>query len=193
MKLMQLRCTLLFLFSSTLAVAQLKNVETIQYMNNFDDSSKNTSWMNSNTIILDSASGNYFSRTDAKNPYSAGIEIEIPQNLKQTNFRITIKCDIKIQPGAKNKFVIGISKNDSAIYWEGKQLGDSSLKANEWYSKNDSGGWNVLNTSVIIPRNIPADSKIKIYLWNEDGKSDADLDNLEITFTETPLTSFLPK
>lgn len=191
---MQLRHTVFLLLAcSAVALAQQNKVETIRYFNNFDDSAKNAPWMNSGTIVYDSSSGNHFSRTDSSNPYSSGIEVEIPQNLKHRNFRITMKCDIKITPGSNNKFVIAISKNDSAIYWEGKQLGDSSLKAEEWHPKADATGWKILNTSVLVPGNLPADSKIKIYLWNEDGKSETDLDNLEITFTETPLTSFLPK
>jgi hypothetical protein len=153
----------------------------------------NSTWINSNTIIFSNdSSENYFSRTDATHPYSAGIEVEIPQDLKRKNFRIAVACDVKMQLSTNNKLVISISKNDSSIFWEGFQIGNSRLKMIK-QDRSGSGSWYSMNHSTLIPGNIPVDSKIKIFIWNADGKSETDVDQMEIGFTETTITSFLPR
>jgi len=195
-----LRLTIFFLLAIIAeGTGQHLDKATHRYFNNFDDPSVNSAWINSNTIILSNdSSGNYFSRTDAMNPYSAGIEVEIPPDLKRKSFRITVSCNVKMLQGTNNQLVISISKNDSSIFWEGVQIHDSTLRMveqdrNATKNLNGSGPWYSMNKSTLIPGNIPVDSKIKIFIWNADGKSETDVDQMEISFTETTITSFLPR
>jgi hypothetical protein len=183
-----------------IGLAQNAGPVEVRFYNNFDDPRKNSSWMNSNTIVLDSdTTRKYVSRTNAENSYSAGIDIEIPAELKRKNFRIMIKCDVNMKPGSNNQLVISITQKDSAVFWDGLQLGEStnrlegSPSAGDSITRNDTRTWYTIKMASLIPANLPADSKIKIYIWNADGKSETDVDDMEITFTETPLTSFLPK
>ena len=159
---------------------------TDRYTNDFEDSIRNMVWMNPNTIIQGKESGkDHFSRTDKNNPYSSGIEIELPGELKRKNFSIAVKGLIRLtNVDANNQLVISISRGDSAIFWKGEHLPDTSGKVNQW---------NNFSYSCLIPRNIPKDSKVKIFVWNADGKSETDIDNFDITFKETEFPSSLPE
>jgi len=159
---------------------------TDRYINDFEDSIRNIVWMNPNTIIQGKNSGkDHFSRTDKNNPYSSGVEVQIPDGLRRKNFSIIIKGLIRLTDiDANNQLVISISRGDSAIFWKGEHLPDTLGKVNQW---------NNFSYSCLIPRNIPKDSKVKIFVWNADGKSETDIDNFEIYFTETEFPSWLPK
>ena len=104
-----------------------------------------------------------------------------------------------MKPGANNQLVISIAKKDSAVFWDGLQLGEASLKTGDSDStagnlaSNDQLKWHTFKMTTLVPGNLPSDSKIKIYIWNADGRSETDVDEMEIIFTETPLTSFLPR
>jgi hypothetical protein len=191
---------LLFLIVPFAGFGQSAGPVEIRYYNNFDDSALNSTWMNSNTIVSGSDSiRKYVSRTNAQNAYSSGIEIEIPPDLKRKNFLIGIRCDVNMQRGANNQLVIAIAKNDSAVFWDGLQLGESTtrlagtLSADDSLPGNDGRTWYTIKMASLIPGNLPVDSKIKIYIWNADGKSETEVDEMDITFTEKPLPSFLPK
>ncbi len=176
---------IIILLNGSICFAQTNEGIVSRYFNNFEDSGLNKEWMNSNTIILsDDSIMNHFSRTDEKNQYSSGIEIAIPADLMWKNFRIIINGLIRVNNvAAKNQLVISISRADSAIFWKGEYLPDSTGKINEW---------NKFKVSALIPGNIPKDSKVKIFLWNADGKYAADLDDLDIYFTQVKFPSFLP-
>ncbi len=177
---------IIILHFSSLCFGQTNEGIVHRYFNNFEDSTLNAGWMNPNSITsVDDSSKNHFSRTDELNQYSSGIEIAIPEDLSRKNFRINVNGLIRVtNPEAKSQLVISISRGDSAIFWKGEYLPDSSGKANEW---------NVFNVSVLIPRNIPIDSKAKIFLWNPSGKYITDIDNMDVYFTEVKSLSFLPK
>jgi len=184
MKALTIFLTLLILVSKTLA--QNNPVIVYSFANNFEDSIQKPEWMNPNTISLDEPNNrNHFSRMTAASPYSSGIEVEIPGDLRRTNFRISVQGIIRIaNSNSNNQVVISISNGDSAIFWKGMHVPDSTGKIN---------AWNPFIVSTLVPRSIPVKSKIKIFLWNSDGKDTADVDDLEIKFTEVAFPSFLPK
>jgi len=181
-------------------IAQEKVDPTHRYFNNFDDPLKNSGYINSNTIVLSSdSSRKYVSRIDGMNPYSAGLEIDIPEDLRRKNFRIQVECSVFIKPGSNNKLVISISKNDASIYWEGMQIGDNTSQRNSievplgGTDDQAEGKWVALKKSTLIPGSMPVDSRIKIFIWNSDGKSVTDIDDLDVTFYEASFPSFLPQ
>lgn len=179
-------CFIFFVYGGSFCCAQAADGITPRYFNNFEDSVVNAVWMNPNTITESSDSvKNHFSRTDKTNAYSSGIEIEIPAGLKGKNFTLSVKGLKRISgAGANNQLVISVALKDSAIFWKGEHLTDSADKLNEW---------RMFGYSTLVPGNIPRDSKIKIFVWNADGKSETDIDDLEIYFTETKFPSFLPE
>lgn len=71
---------IIILHFSSLCFGQMKEGIVHRYFNNFEDSTLNAGWMNSNTITLsDDFTKNHFSRTDELIKYSSGIEIAIPR------------------------------------------------------------------------------------------------------------------
>ena len=155
-----------------------------RYFNNFEDSVQGAEWINTNTIAGE-MSDNYVSVIGASQPYSCGLEIEIPPELKKKNFRVNVKANFlssDIKP--EYRLVISISKGDSEIYWAGFPLPDSSAAPDHY--KN-------IAASTLIPQNIPPDSKVKIFFWHTGGSSQAKIDDLEILFTRIKFPSFLPQ
>ncbi len=172
---------ILFLIQS---LAQDMGEISHHYSCNLQDSTYESEWINIGTRVPDTIdSTNYFSKTDRTSPYSFGIEKEIPADLQRKNFRISIQGKIWITNAtSNNQLVVSILRGDSAIFWEGKNMTDKFGKLNQWETFSDS---------VLVPRNIPKDSKVKIFLWNQDGKSETDVDDLGINFTEVKLPSYL--
>jgi len=176
---------LLLLTGNMPCMSQTSQTGSYRFFNNFEDSALNAEWMNGNTIekSIDPAH-NFISKTSGTNPYSSGIETEIPAGLKSKNFRVVVKGSIRCEAAAaNNQVVISIAKGDSSIFWSGEHIPDSTGKANEW---------NVFLATTLIPRSIPRDSRIKIFVWNADGKSETSIDDLDINFTEVKFPSFLP-
>jgi len=171
---------------SQFIVVFICKAQTNRYYNNFQDSVINVGWMNGNTIVRDGDSlTNFFSRTDKEHPYSSGIEMTLPENIRSKNFRLSIKGRVRASvTDAKNQLVVSFAQNDSLIFWTGIELPDSS---------SVPGKWIAFGYTNLFPRNIPAGCTFKVFVWNADGLSITDIDDIEITFTETPLTSFLPK
>ena len=167
-------------------VASTCKAQTNRYYNNFQDSTIHAQWMNGNTIVKDNDSlTNFFSRTDKEHPYSSGIEMKLPENIRSKNFRLSIKGRIRATvTDAKNQLVISFAQNDSLVFWTGIELPDSS---------GVPGQWTAFGYTNLFPRNIPPGCTFKVFIWNADGLSVTDVDDMEITFTETPFTSFLPK
>lgn len=178
---------LLVIFSVSFQLsAQVTAVITHRYFNNFEDSILNTEWMNPTTITSsDDSTKNHFSRTNELNHYSSGIDIAIPENLRRKNFRISVIGVIRVSnTTCRSQVVISVSQSDSAIFWKGQFVPDESGKLNEW---------NKFNINALIPLNIPVKSKVKIFLWNPSGNCVADVDELEIYFTEMKFPSFIPE
>jgi hypothetical protein len=173
-------------FFSISAEAQDRAPITHRYINDFEDSLQHASWMNPATVAADTGVlKNHFSRIVKTSPYSSGIETTIPEDLSKKNFRIDVKGLVKVSGINSNiQLVIAIDANDSAVYWKGTHIADSSTTINKWHP---------FQISTLIPRNTPVDSRIKIFVWNADGTSEAGIDNLEIVFTEVYFPSFLPR
>ncbi len=170
---------------SSHSLAQVGGSDFHHFFNNFEDSVFNREWMNPTTITSEISVQNYFSRTDENNHYSSGIEIAIPEDLKHKNFRISTGGLIRVNnTDGGIQMVLSIDVSDSAVFWKGDYLPDSTGKA---------GIWNPFKVSALLPMSIPANSRVKIFLWNASGKSLADVDDLEINFTEVEFPSFLPK
>ena len=152
-----------------------------RYFNNFEDSVSNLSWMNPATITVDSLH-NHFSRTDGNKPYSAGIEIEIPLELRRKNFMISVSGLTRFNEGSnRGQLVMSIASGDSAIFWKGERMPDTTANV-----------WTLFRTSALIPRNIAEGSRIKIFIWNSAGTEIIDVDEVEIVFSEIEFPSFLP-
>jgi hypothetical protein len=178
--------SVIFLLTCITCLAQRKELAMHRYFNSFEDSIYAVPWINTNTIVTsDDSVRNCFSKTDASSSYSAGIETAIPPDLQRKNFSIATRGFVRTTAkGANNQLVISISKGDSAIFWKGIPIPDSTAKIN---------AWNAFSKSIQVPANITAGATVKIFVWNADGKSVTGIDSLEILFTEVKFPSFLPE
>jgi hypothetical protein len=141
-------------------------------------------WINLNTRKEDAEHpGEYFSSTDSKQPYGAGFEYPFPDDLKRKNILLSIHAKFRVTDSTQKVLLVtNLLHGDSSIVWKGLDVTGKSKKVNEWF---------VLTDSLLIPANLPADTKIKIYLWNQDGKAEADLDDPEIRLSVLPVHSYL--
>src|SRR5690242_1869588 len=108
---------LTFIILASKSFAQNNPAIVHRYFNNFEDSVPKKEWMNPTTISLDEQNPkNHLSRMTADSPYSSGMEVEIPGDLKHTNFSISVQGIIRISNvNSNNQVVISISNGDSAI------------------------------------------------------------------------------
>lgn len=174
---------ILLLLYAPLCFGQQTEAISHRYFNNFEDSILNAAWMNAHTIAS-SADGdqNHYSKTDAANPYSAGLEMSVPENLRNHNFKIVISGLIRKNPVSDIQLVVSVAKDDSAVFWKGFAMHDSA----------NTDDWSGFQYSVLVPGSIPGSSKLKIFVWNADAKAEADVDNFEMVLTRERMPSFLP-
>jgi hypothetical protein len=156
------------------------------YACTLEDSTYGSEWINLFTKTQGTgSSGICFSKTDKTNPYGLGLQIPLPANLQHRNFKISVRGMFRITDAlSNNSLVVSLSRGDSIVFWQGKNVVEKFGQLNAWNSFYDS---------VLIPRNITGDSKLKIFMWNQDGKSETWVDDLEIYLTTVELPSFLPK
>jgi hypothetical protein len=143
------------------------------FVNDLQDSVSAGYWMNLHTRKQDEKNpGNFISTTNSEMPYGLGFESGIPENLKRKNIYLFIRAQLRIYDTTQHIILVKeISNAGTTIYWKGENVAMQFGKPNEWVAIHDS---------LYIPGNIPVDSKMKIYIWNQDGKTEADVDDLDI-------------
>ncbi len=176
---------ILFLFPA-FAFAQNANSVTHYFYNDLEAQSYGFEWINMNTKTEGAGhSGKYYSKTDGENPYSVGIDAPIPHDLEKRNFTVSIRVWVRMaDTSATNQLVVSISKNDSTIFWKGRPVKTKFARP---------GKWALFTDAVLVPRNIPPKSKLKIYIWNHDGKIETNVDDLVVYISTVELPSFLPQ
>jgi hypothetical protein len=155
-----------------------KNEKTNEhrFFNDLKTSDNPGYWINVNTRKEDvKEPGNFFSATDSKNPYGLGLETGIPDDLKRKNISLFVRAQLRISDSAQHiVLVTQLSLGDSTFYWKGENVAVRCGKINEWTAFHDS---------LFIPSNIPPNSKLKVYIWNQDGKAEADMDNFDVVLS----------
>lgn len=154
------------------------------YFNDLKSDGNPGYWINMDTRKQDAEhADNFFSATDSKKPYGLGFESAIPDDLKKKNVYLFVQGQLRIVDTTQNiQFVTSIYRGDSTIIWKGGNIAAKFGKVNSWTAFHDS---------LFVPSNIPPDSKFKIYLWNQDGKAEADMDDLDIRFTLLRTPSYI--
>jgi len=142
-------------------------------------------WTNQQTIVKgDAHSGTSFSRTDSSNQYGIGWRGNVPVQFQSKNIQLSVSGFTRISsPSVKASIVISILKNDSTVYWENRPLNPGVKNLNEW---------TLIREDVKLPATIcGSDYTLLIYLWNENGVSSCDLDDLELLFNELEFPSYM--
>ena len=156
-----------------------------RYFCNLEDSVAAEGWINYDSRSSDAARPDqHFSKTDGQHPYGIGLEIPFPPDLILRNVRLAVRGQFRITERlSNNSVVVSVMQNDSLIFWQGRNVTEKFGQVNQW---------NSFYETVLLPRSITKGTRIKIYLWNEDGKSETWIDDLEIFLSSVELPSFLP-
>jgi hypothetical protein len=173
-----------FLFIAHESLAQ-ESVARLQ--NDLEGSGAQEPWINLQTVASgDAHSGSHFSSTHAQAPFGLGYRGRFPERGRDRNLHITIGSFLRTdQMGNEFFLVAAVSSGDSTVYWNSFNVSDRINRKNTW-------------TPVREEINIPAsftgnNFTFSIYLWNKDGRSKVDIDDLTLDFEIMKLPSFLPE
>ena len=146
----------------------------LYFANNFDDM---RGWIQNDKIIKGKAhSGKYYSKTDSINLFSFAFNMGIG-NLTQKTLK---KADVTLWANVKDEkyagsIVTSINRGDSTIFWDSSNLKFFYKKTGEWFEAKATFNY---------PSKVRKTDIVKIYLWNSNGKSEIDMDDIEIQFYE---------
>ncbi|TAH42058.1 MAG: hypothetical protein EYC69_06930 [Bacteroidetes bacterium] len=174
---------LLFLLLSGASNAQPPELRLIH---NLEVEESDDPWINQQTIIMgDAHSGQAFSRTDSVNPYGIGWRGPVPASFQNRNIHLSISGFARaFSVDAKASIVISILKQDSTVYWINRPVN---------YVDKTLSSWSKVNEEVMLPSNLcTADYTLLVYIWNENGHSICDFDDLSLVFNELRFGSFMP-
>ena len=183
MKLKFFLAVFLFTFSIKTIWAQrtLLNIN-----NNLESVTDSFPWINQSTKVNgDAFSGNYYSSTDSLMQFGLGYKGAFPLSCRNKNLHINFSEFVRANVIGKEFFmVVNVSFGDSLIVWESKNISAKLLKPNLWTEMKDE---------IDIPSSLTGEGyNFVLYLWNKDGKSKVDIDDLKIDFEEKNMPSFLP-
>lgn len=156
------------------------------YFNNLEDPLVEGNWIGLNTVDSGLAySGWHYSQTDSLRPYGLGIEQAFPAGLARANTKVLISGRVKSNVKNNNAlFVVTLVNGEETLFWKGIPLAPILNGENIWCYFSDS---------TLIPADLTSKSKLKAYLWNNDGKSSTGIDDLRVEFKAMDNPTFIPK
>lgn len=184
---MKLRFFIFIVLFSLIFKNTLSQIMLLSISNKLDSVSDNIPWINqASTITRDAVTENYYSSTDSIKQFGLGYKGLFPSVCRNKNLHISFTERIRSNIIGNEFFmVINVSLGDSVIVWEAKNISSKVLKPNTWTE---------IKEEINIPSTLTGENYIlAIYLWNKDGKSIVDIDDLKIDFMEKEFPSFLPK
>jgi hypothetical protein len=123
-------------------------------------------------------SGMYYSKIDSIHQFSYGFKMDknsiYDKELKKVSVNVWILAK---DPNTKAVLVAQVNRKtatkDSSIYWQ---------KAEIQKFKPQASVWTNVKASFDLPKNLQPKDNILFYVWNSDGKSEVDVDDLEVQF-----------
>ena len=175
-----------FIFFITINFVVVAQVKLLSISNDLESSSDSLPWINQATAVKGEAfSGNYYSSTDSIKQFGLGYKGVLPKQCLNKTLHIKFSELIRANvTGNEFVMVITVSVGDSEIFWSSKNI-SSRLKS--------PGIWTKMEDEFDLPASMTGKNNIlALYLWNKDGKSVVDIDDLKIDFEEKSMPSFLP-
>lgn len=156
--------------------------QLLKWENDLDGKRTPIAWDNENASVVDSATGNHFSRINSQRDYGIGYKGPLPPEIINKNISVDVNAKIRTSPGNSSLSVsFAINIGDSTIYWDSKRLApDANWKTSTINFK--------VPGSILKPGNI-----ISIFYWSEGGKTNCDVDDVSILFSKLEMSSFVPK
>ncbi len=187
MRLRILFCNLLvtcFLSSDLIAMEAHSYVLPTRYYWDMEHKDTAACWINLSTIV--EQNGNHFSRTDSLRPYGIGWQSQVPgANGHQTCQALV---SLRIRSAGDNssaKLVFVIEQRGKQVFWEGVGIVDPKRIVGTWYK--------VSTVKQVIPAEYTAtDCSFKVFVWNDNGQSAVDIDDVEVEFLQEVEPSFMP-
>ncbi len=132
-------------------------------------------WMEYNTLRQGNAhSGNYYSTTDSAWQFSQTFVLHAGEISAKPLKKVDVSVWANVSKDHFNGCIVTcITRNDSTIFWASSDLKNFYKKTGEWFQAN---------ASFNLPASIIQSDKVKIYVWNVDGKSEIKMDDMEIQF-----------
>ena len=175
----------LFYFICLVAGNSFSQSKGVLIKNDLETESNLYPWINLHTIISgDAWSGQAYSRTDSINLYGAGWKGPVPELFWGKNICLGFEAYARfLRAEGNSSVVISVMLNDSVVYWENRPLRSRVKELNVWTPIKDS---------LSLPSNITGPEYILlIYPWNEDGRSEFDIDDISIRFDTLKFSTYL--
>jgi hypothetical protein len=156
-----------------------KNEVTHNALYFFNDFENVRGWGEALTIVKGNAySGQYYSKIDSVNKYSYGFKLEknaiSDKQLKKVSVDVWVRTsDVNTKSLLVAQITRKTAKRDSTIYWEKSEIRKFKLQPSEWIN---------VKSSFDLPKELQPKDKILLYVWNSDGKSEVDVDDMEVQF-----------
>ena len=174
------------IFFITINFVAVSQVKLLTIRNDMEAVSDSFPWTNQSTAVNgDAYSGNFFSSTDSIKQYGLGYKGAFPKQCQNKSLHIKFSEYIRANNlGSDFVMVISVSKGESEVFWSSKNISSRLTEVSKWTNMEDDFD---------LPSSLTgSDNTLAIYLWNRDGKSRVDIDDLRIDFEEKAMPSFLP-
>jgi hypothetical protein len=120
-----------------------------------------------------SHSGIYAAKTDSASPYSIGFIRKLNEISDHQIIQIDMQAYVLSKSfDAQATFVLSIESAGKSVYWQGVNIVDFISAPNKWYP---------VKCHYDLPKDIPRDSEVRIYIWNK-GKEEVLADDFELKF-----------
>ncbi|MBL0103399.1 MAG: hypothetical protein IPP51_06315 [Bacteroidetes bacterium] len=159
--------------------------QVIKIASGFEGFFPDRTWTNTGTIAFDSSSNNHFSATDSLHPYGIGYKSSFPASLRFQSVEVTVKAKVRAHSaGGKGSLVFSSTRNSQSTFWESRNI---------VVQQADTGRWIDFTASAAFPSNLTGNEcELLIFFWNENGKSQIDIDDVDFVFKVKELPSFFP-
>jgi hypothetical protein len=142
----------------------------------FNDLETVKGWMENNTLRKgDAHSGKFYSTTDSSWQYSLAFSLSVG-NISDKPLK---KADVSLWALVKKEkfdgsIVTCVTRKDSVLFWNSSNLNNFYKKPNEWFKATET---------MNFPAGMQNSDIVKVYLWNVDGKSVINIDDMEVQFS----------
>lgn len=163
-----------------------KSVKECVFSYDLENEIKSHVWGNLNTRAKGKGhSGKYFSRTNKQTPYGLKFNSVIPLAIEGNNFYLHINSWIRTDnTDNTSTLVISVSYRDSSLFWKGINL-------KKYFKTKDV--WTKISDSVLFPASLLKGSDVSVYLWNDGGNGNTDIDDMTIKLLTVKMPSYLIK
>lgn len=136
-------------------------------------------------VLTDSTAfqGRSYGVVEARNLYSCNILEILPESIAGVNQLWQFSAAVRpIESTTNAIFVMSFMRADTLVYYHGVKLDDFI---------SETGQWNLIKTSFLLPASHSNSLTVKAYLWNKSG-AEFQIDAIEMKVEKASFPSFMP-